>query len=104
MHLKTLYEGMYKKPTHISGANLGTFLRLRHVGHAFGSMTLSRSGSSVPRRNCPVSRPSMPESSQSTTKRIRLFHEGLRSKYARCHSIHAGSPPKVIGPTSATPV
>src|SRR5947209_199864 len=85
-------------------AHRGTPLRLRHTGHVFGSKTLLRCGSPVPRRNCPVSRPSIPASSQSTTRRIRLAHEGLRCRYTRCQNTHAGSPVKVIGPSSATPV
>ena len=74
------------------------------AGHGFGSRTLSRCGSPVPRRNCPVSRPSMPERNQSTTNRTRLTHEGLRCRYARCQKIHAASPVKAIQPISATPV
>lgn len=68
------------------------------------SRTLCGSRCSVPKRNCPISRPSKAESNLSTTNRIRFVHEGLRSRYARCHSRKASGPSKVSGPISATPV
>ena len=77
---------------------------LIHTGHVLGSRALLRWANSVFRRSCPISRPRTAESIQSTTNRIRLVHEGLRSKYTRCHRRNASTPSKVNGPSSATPV